>query len=252
MSWAATSGGTPSSRPCRPCRTSTGSVRSKGCAARSRVTETYRSLADRMQQQTGVPYLLFDGSLSAIPGVYARVGERGRELGRYAERLLAEIDRRVARVPAGQRPAVYYARGPKGLDTAARGSINVESLERLGARNVADKLGGGVAASSPEQVLAWDPEIIVAIDPAFVASVRTDPVWKSVRAVREGRVYLVPQAPFRWVDFPPSVSRKSSSSPAAASRSCSRRTTRITRSCARTAWRCSTRAAWRGSVRPTR
>jgi len=174
---------------------------------------TYRSLADRMQQQLGVPYLLFDGSLSAIPAVYARagdllgVGDRGRELGRYAERLLAETDRRVARVPAARRPRVYYARGPKGLETAARGSINVESLERLGARNVAEPSGGGLAAVSPEQVLAWDPEIIIAIDPGFVASVRADPLWAGVRAVREGRVYLVPQAPFPWVDFPPSVNR---------------------------------------------
>ena len=178
------------------------------------LTATYRSLADRTQQQIGVPYLLFDGSLSAIPTVYPLVGDvlgasdRGLELGRYAERLLTETDRRVARVPADRRPSVYYARGPKGLETAARGSINVESLERLGARNVAEKLGsGGVAAVSPEQVLAWDPEIIIAIDPAFVASVRTDPLWKNVRAVREGRVYLVPQSPFPWVDFPPSVNR---------------------------------------------
>jgi iron complex transport system substrate-binding protein len=176
------------------------------------LTATYRSLADRTQQQLGVPYLLFDGNLSAIPAVYARVGEllgvgdRGRELGRYAERLLAETDRRVARVPTAQRPRVYYARGPKGLETAARGSINVESLERLGARNVAE-MPGGLAAVSPEQVLGWDPEIVIAIDPAFVASVRADPLWKNVRAIRDGRVYLVPQAPFPWVDFPPSVNR---------------------------------------------
>jgi iron complex transport system substrate-binding protein len=176
------------------------------------LTATYRSLADRTQQQLGVPYLLFDGNLSAIPAVYARVGEllgagdRGRELGRYAERLLAETDRRVARVPTAQRPRVYYARGPKGLETAARGSINVESLERLGARNVAG-MPGGLAVVSPEQVLGWDPEIVIAIDPTFVASVRADPLWKNVRAVRDGRVYLVPQAPFPWVDFPPSVNR---------------------------------------------
>jgi len=178
------------------------------------LTGTYRSLADRVQEQTGVPYLLFDGSLSAVPTVYGLmgdvlgVGDRGHELGRYARHLLAETDRRVGRVPASRRPAVYYARGPKGLETAARGSINVESLERLGVRNVAETLAsGGVAAVSPEQVLAWDPEIIIAIDPAFVASVRADPVWRDVRAVREGRVYLVPQAPFPWVDFPPSVNR---------------------------------------------
>ncbi len=160
-----------------------------------------------------MPYLLFDGSLSAIPAVYARLGElldvgdRGRELARAAERLLVETDRRVARVPDAKRPRVYYARGPKGLETAARGSINVESLERLGARNVAETASGGVATVSPEQVLAWDPEIIIAIDPAFVASVRADPVWRQIRAVRDGRVYLVPQAPFPWVDFPPSVNR---------------------------------------------
>ena len=178
------------------------------------LTETYRSLADRIQRQIGVPYLLIAGSLAAIPDVYTRVGDllgvgdRGRELGRYAERVLAETDRRVARVPAAQRPSVYYGRGPKGLETAAHGSINVESLERLGARNVAEKLGvAGVSVVSPEQVLAWDPEIIIAIDPGFVTSVRADPVWKNVRAVRAGRVYLVPQAPFPWVDFPPSVNR---------------------------------------------
>jgi iron complex transport system substrate-binding protein len=178
------------------------------------LTATYVSLADRTQQQAGVPYLLLDGGLSALPAVYILLGDllgvpdRGRELARYAERLLAETDRRVARVPVAKRPAVYYARGPKGLETAARGSINVESIERLGARNVAENLGrGGVAAVSPEQVLAWDPEIVIAMDPAFVAAVRSDPVWKSVRAVRGGRVYLVPQAPFPWIDFPPSVNR---------------------------------------------
>jgi iron complex transport system substrate-binding protein len=178
------------------------------------LTATYRSLADRVQQQTGVPYLLLDGSLSAIPRAYALAGDllgvpdRGRELARHAERLLADTDRRVEGVPADRRPSVYYARGPKGLETAARGSINVESIERMGARNVADRLGqGGVAAVSPEQVLAWDPEIVIAMEPAFAASVRADPVWKSVRAIREGRVYLVPQAPFPWIDFPPSVNR---------------------------------------------
>jgi iron complex transport system substrate-binding protein len=178
------------------------------------LTSTYRSLADRVQQQTGVPYLLLDGSLSAIPRAYTLAGDllgvpdRARELARHAERLLADTDRRVEGVPADRRPAVYYARGPRGLETAARGSINVESIERMGARNVADRLGqGGVASVSPEQVLAWDPEIVIAMEPAFAASVRSDPIWKSVRAVREGRVYLVPQAPFPWIDFPPSVNR---------------------------------------------
>jgi iron complex transport system substrate-binding protein len=145
----------------------------------------YVSLANQTQEQTGIPYLLIDDALAAIPNAYALLGtllgvpDRGRELARYAERFLVETDRRVATVPAEKRPTVYYARGTRGLETASRGSINVESLDRLGARNVADKLGQpGVASVSPEQVLAWDPEIIIAIDPTFAGTVRSDPVWK--------------------------------------------------------------------------
>ena len=31
--------------------------------------------------------------------------------------------------------------------------------------------------------------------------------WKSIAAVRAGRVHLSPSLPFRWIDFPPSVNR---------------------------------------------
>ncbi len=178
------------------------------------VTPTYVSLADRIQQQTGIPYLLFDGSLSEIPGAFRAVGDllgagdRAAELARYAERALAETDRRVSAIPADKRPLVYYARGPRGLETATTGSINVESLDRLGARNVAGtQIGAGLATVSLEQILTWNPQVIIAMDAAFSAGVGSDARWRDVRAVRDGRVYAVPQLPFPWVDFPPSVNR---------------------------------------------
>jgi iron complex transport system substrate-binding protein len=179
------------------------------------INPTYVSLADRVQQQTGVPYLLFDGSLSQIPRSYIAagdtlgVGERAKELARYAEGLLAEIDERVARVPVEKRPLVYYARGPRGLQTGLKGSINVESLERIGARNVAaERMGpGGIVTVSPEQLLAWNLEVVITIDSDFFTAARSDAVWKSVKAVRDGRLYVAPTEPFPWLDFPPSVNR---------------------------------------------
>jgi iron complex transport system substrate-binding protein len=176
---------------------------------------TYRSLAERVQSQTSVPYLLFDGRLDAVPAVYRALGdllglrERAERLAREAERLLADTDRRVAAIPAGERPRIYYARGPRGLETGRAGSINVESLGRLGARNVAGEgLGGGnLATVSFEQVLAWDPDVVVTIEAAFAATLASDPLWSRLRAVREGRVYLAPSLPFPWLDFPPSVNR---------------------------------------------
>ncbi len=179
------------------------------------VNPTYVALADRIQQQTGVPYLLYDGSLSAMPRALEQAGdllgvpERAARLARYAEGLLRDVDARLARLPSERRPRFYYARGPRGLETATKGAINVEGIERLGARNVAGERPGspGTTVVSPEQVLGWDPEVIITIDPAFFARVRTDPVWRDVRAVRDGRVHLVPPDPFPWVDFPPSVNR---------------------------------------------
>jgi iron complex transport system substrate-binding protein len=60
---------------------------------------------------------------------------------------------------------------------------------------------------SLEQVLALAPDIIVTQERGFAASVRQDPRWQGVKAVREGRIYLVPRWPHNWIDRPPSVMR---------------------------------------------
>jgi iron complex transport system substrate-binding protein len=178
------------------------------------VNPTYVSLAERVQAQTGIPYLLVDGAFDRIPDAFALLGDildrrpEAATWSRYATTTLAEVDQRVARIPAERRPRVYYARGPRGLDTALEGSINGESLARLGARNVAAELGrGGLAQVSVEQVLAWNPDVIITIDPNFYASVWRDPVWQQIAAVKSGRVHLAPGVPFGWIDFPPSINR---------------------------------------------
>jgi iron complex transport system substrate-binding protein len=173
---------------------------------------TFVDLAERVQSQTGIPYALLDGRFASIPRTYAALGalmgreERARELAQHAQDIMRTVVARVTRVPMEQRPRVYYARGPAGLETGLRGSINVEILDFMGVRNVAD-IEGGLATVSIEQVLRWDPQVIVTIDLQFAATVRENPLWRGVRAVRDGRVYLSPKLPFGWVDFPPGVNR---------------------------------------------
>ena len=172
---------------------------------------TYVSLADRVQEQTGIPYTLLDGRFGGIAATYRTLGaltgrKEGDALADYTDRTIATITGRIANIPPDKRPAVYYARGPRGLETGLGGSINVETIELL-ARNVAGGNKGGMARVSIEQVLLWNPDVIITIDLEFAGSVRSDPVWAPVSAVRAGRVHLSPKLPFGWVDFPPSVNR---------------------------------------------
>jgi len=172
---------------------------------------TYVSLADRVQEQTGIPYALLDGRFGGIAPTYRTLGQltgrkEGDALADYTDRTISTITGRIAGIAPDKRPAVYYARGPRGLETGLGGSINVETIELL-ARNVAGGAKGGMARVSIEQVLLWNPDVIITIDMDFARTVRSDPVWAPVVAVRAGRVHLSPKLPFGWVDFPPSVNR---------------------------------------------
>lgn len=174
---------------------------------------TFVSLAERVQEQTGIPYALLDGRFAATVSTLRKAGElthrqtEADALAGYAEQTLSTIKARIEAIAPAQRPRVYYARGPRGLETGLGGSINVETIEFLGARNVAAERQGGLAIVSIEQVLVWNPDVIVTIDQDFAANVAHDPQWASVAAVRAGRVHLSPKLPFGWVDFPPSVNR---------------------------------------------
>ncbi len=179
------------------------------------VNPTYVSLAQRVQDQTGVPYLLFDGRLAntarSIRQVGAALGvpERADLIARYVEETERLIDAGLKDIPASARRRVYLAREANGLETGLAGSINTEIIERAGGINVAERGAGrgGIATVSPEQVLAWAPDTIITGDGNFFRSYATNPVWAAVPAVKAQRVYLAPRLPFGWIDQPPSINR---------------------------------------------
>ncbi|MGH6945994.1 MAG: iron ABC transporter substrate-binding protein [Kiloniellales bacterium] len=178
------------------------------------VRDTYISLADRVQEQTRIPYLLIDGRFEntavalRLVGAVLGVEERAEKLATYVEQRFAEIDKVLAGIPEDKRPRVYLARQPDGLETGLKGSINTEIIERAGGRNVAEAPGQyGLVRASIEQVIVADPEIVVTWDRHFYEAVWNDPLWAGIEAVRDSRVYLSPTAPFGWIDRPPSINR---------------------------------------------
>lgn len=177
--------------------------------------DTYISLANRVQAQTGIPNILIDGRFEATPAALRLLGkilgryEVAEVQARYADRLFAELDKILKDVPQEKRPRVYLARRADGLESGAIGSINTEILERAGGRNIVGEVPGrrGLVQMTMEKILLADPEVIVTWDPNFYEAVWKDPVWAKVTAVKTKQVYLSPSKPFGWVDRPPSLNR---------------------------------------------
>jgi iron complex transport system substrate-binding protein len=176
------------------------------------VSDTFISLADRVQEQTGISYALLDGHINTTAATYRTLGTLlGRQadaetLAQDSDATLKTIASRIGGIAKDKRARVYYARGPRGLETGLGTSINMEAIDLM-AQNVAGGTRGGLANVSIEQVLAWNPEVILTVDPQFADSVARDPAWAPIAAVRTGRVELAPHLPFGWIDLPPSVNR---------------------------------------------
>ena len=105
---------------------------------------------------------------------------------------------------------------PTSAETA-RASKNPANSNRsyvfntAGARNIAEvesKAGFGQSAVSMEQVLSWNPQIIITQGTSNAyQTILSDPNWASIDAVKNGRVYRMPDLPYSWADRPPSVNR---------------------------------------------
>jgi iron complex transport system substrate-binding protein len=178
------------------------------------VNADYIALANKVQKQTGIPYILVDGRLAKTGNALRQLGlmlddaDRGNALGTYTDDRLNQLGAEIRKIPAGARPRIYYGRGADGLQTGLDGSINMEIFGVLGATNVAAAAGkGGLFTVTRQQVLAWNPDIILASDPAFFAALKSDPSWASIKAVRNGNIFKAPDIPFGWFDSPPGVNR---------------------------------------------
>jgi iron complex transport system substrate-binding protein len=172
------------------------------------------ALADAIQQRTGVPYIILDGSIQHTPynlevvGQMLGVGERGQDLAHYTRTAIDNLRGRLLITESTSRPLVYYGRGPDGLETGLARSQAMATIDQAGVINVAAPLGTGqLTRVTREQIFAWDPAIIIAQQPSFYTMLQRDRSWRGLAAVAKKRVYLAPADPFGWIDDPPGVNR---------------------------------------------
>ncbi len=149
---------------------------------------------------------------AALELVGAAIGEEARaaELASVIRSALQRMQSAVGAIPASERKRVYFAEGASGLLTECGDSFHAEVIALAGAENVMtceNKMMCGREPTTLAQLKALDPDVIVTDDAKFFASVKRDPAWAELRAVREGRVYRAPTAPFDWMGRPPSFMR---------------------------------------------
>ena len=136
-------------------------------------------------------------TLDSIPKAILSVG---RALGREekASQVAGAFRTELARLrreqpPAGKRPTVFVEIWPDPVMTAGRKSLVSELVTLAGGRNIGDELTQEYARVSTEWTVARDPEVVLCLYDVTAAKAqaanqeRTG--WKTMRAVRNGRVY---------------------------------------------------------------
>ncbi|MDU8923817.1 ABC transporter substrate-binding protein [Pasteurellaceae bacterium LIM206] len=175
-------------------------------------SKIYLDTAEKISRQTQIPYVVIDGrfeqTAEQIRQLAALIDERqrGEQLAGLAQIIMEKTHKTLQHDTA---LSVYSGRGADGLETGLSGSIHTEVLDWLGAKNAAESVGEKmIARVSAEQILLWNPQVIITHDVNFYATLRQPhPIWSKVAAVRNKRVFLIPTAPFGWLDQPPGVNR---------------------------------------------
>lgn len=123
---------------------------------------------------------------------------QAEELIRYAFSARAQANAPVADIPDGRRVRVYMANPD--LNTYGSGKYTGLMMKHAGALNVAAASVKGARQVSLEQVLQWNPEVIFVQDryPEVVKQIIADPQWQRIDAVKNHRVWLMPEYAKAW------------------------------------------------------
>jgi iron complex transport system substrate-binding protein len=150
----------------------------------------------RLVEGSGMRWHRMEG-LSSIAGVRRAIVDLGRVVGaeEAARRLVERYDATLAelgrRLSGARPPRVLYWSGEMtaGADTAI-GAL----VECAGATNVGREMGvQGVTPPGAERAFVADPDVILVSSwPGMLEAVKAHPLLSKLRAVREGRLVVLP------------------------------------------------------------
>ena len=178
--------------------------------------KTVKEDMDALQEQLNIPVIFVEATLPTMADAYEMLGditgekEQAGKLADYCRAEIAKADKNAAAIDDSDKKSVYFGLGDDGLHTNAKGSIHADVIERIGAVNAADVeavSSGGGSEVSFEQVLLWNPDLIIVDSQKLYDTLTSDSMWQELDAVKNGKIFKIPTAPYSYMSSPPSVNR---------------------------------------------
>jgi iron complex transport system substrate-binding protein len=174
-----------------------------------------------LQDKTGIPVVVLDygnlgdnraGMYNSLRIMAKAMGkeQRAEEVIRYMDGLIADLSRRTGDVPGQERSTVYLGgvafRGPHGFQSTEPAYPPFQFVNAVSLAYEAGKAGKSLAQSdiAKEKIVEWDPDVLfldlatlqLGDEAGGLYELRTDPAYRMLSAVKEGRVYGV--LPYNW------------------------------------------------------
>lgn len=175
--------------------------------------KTVKEDMDALTEQTGIPFVHITATLATFGDAYEMLGdllgmpEEAAVLADYCREIYArgkDISEKA------ELKNLLYISGAEGHNVIAKGSYHSEVIDML-SNNLAvvddpSSKGSGNEVDM-EQILNWNPDYIIFAPGSIYATVGEDATWQSITAIANGDYVEVPNAPYNWMGFPPSVQR---------------------------------------------
>ncbi len=123
--------------------------------------------------------------------------KRAAEYLAYYDAIVKKVTDVTSKIPAGERPKVYYVRGPKALTTHFGFSNTYWFVNMAGGDMVTKELTNGIVGDvTMEQVVKWNPDFIIMGRVATTDIIVNDPQWADINAVKNNKVLVNPGGAF--------------------------------------------------------
>ena len=171
---------------------------------------------DALQEQVGIPFVHITATTETMGDAYRQLGkllgmeDEAEALASYCDATYGDTVSLMEKVGDANKAKVVYCTGDNGLSVIAKDSFHAEVIDLM-SDNLAvveePSSKGSGNETDMEQLMLWDPDVILFAPGSVYDTVGGDPTWQNLKAIQNGTYYEVPNGPYNWMGFPPSVQR---------------------------------------------